>query len=216
MAWPAAVFIVLFVMNSPRAAAFGTGGRFSLLLPYLAASLLAALVSFRGGAQTVSIEGRSYWFLAAAPLSNKRLLAGKWVTAFCIGVVFTLLGSLAVSIFSGSYLPGLLLGLVAGIVGSAIVSLYAVGVSALFPRFDWENPNQASSPVVGVLFLVCLAGFVVLTGLAVALALFVSGFLPLWASIAGAVLLWLACAALPGYALYAAGAERPERLDWEL
>jgi hypothetical protein len=122
----------------------------------------------------------------------------------------------AVSIFSGFYLPGLLLGLVAGIVESAIVSLYAVGVAALFPRFDWENPNQASSPVVGVLFLICLAGFAVLTGLAVALALFVSGFLPLWASIAGAVLLWLACAALPGYALYAAGAKRLERLDWEL
>lgn len=135
---------------------------------------------------------------------------------FSTGVAATLLGSLCVAIFLGFYLPGLVLGVAAGIVGSAVASLYSVGISALFPRFDWENPNQATSQAAGFLFLICLAGFGILGALAWALALAGSFLIPFWASITVAAGLWVVCAAIPGYAVYAAGAARLERLDWEL
>lgn len=215
LTFPAAMLVVFFV-NVPGAAnAWGSGG-FSPLAPYLAASSFAVLVSLQGGGQTVGIEGLSYWFLAAAPLSSWRLLVGKWVAISFVGTVAALLGSLGVAVFFGFYLPGLLLGVAAGTVGSAVVSLYSVGISAMFPRFDWENPNQATSQAAGILFLLCLAGFAVLAALVAALAFAVSGFVPFWAAVAVAVLLWTAGGAIPGYAVFSAGAERLKRLDWEL
>ncbi len=103
-----------------------------------------------------------------------------------------------------------------GMVGSTIVSLFSVGISALFPRFDWENPEQATAPGAGLSMLVCLAGLAVLTGLVVALAFAVSGFVPLWVAVTAAAVLWMAGAAIPGYLVFSAGAEHLGRLNWEL
>lgn len=216
LVFPAAMLIALFAINFPGLASAGRVSGLLLLGPYLTVSVFAILASFQSGAQAVSIEGRSYWLLAAMPLSPWRLLAGKLVATSFVGTVATLLGSLGLSVILGFYLPGFLLGVAAGVVGSAVGSLYSVGISAMFPRFDWENPNQATTTAGGFALLMCMLGFAVLAMLVTALAFAVSGFVPLPLSVAGAAVLWTAGAAIPGYAVFAAGTESLKRLDWEL
>lgn len=216
MLFPVAMTVPAFLFGPDLPATIGSAGGPLLLVPHLGVSALAAMISFQGGSQTVSIEGRSYWFFAASPLSPRRLLWGKVVAAFFVGAVVALLGTLCVTVFMGLYPPGLLLGLAVGLAGSAVASLYSVGISALMPRFDWENPMQAAPPAAGILMLLCLAGLALSAGLLVVLALRARDLAPVWACLGVATMLWTVVAVVPGYAVFAAGARRLRRMDWEL
>ena len=186
----------------------------SQFMPYLTMAGFAAMASMSGPAQSVGGEGRSYWFIVASPISTRRLLAAKWISAVSIGTAATLLGMLVVSLVSGLYLPGLLAGTVAGIVLSAVLDLYTVGVAAMYPRFDWENPNQVVTTAGGFVMMVCLIGLATLGGIVVAIAFGLAMVLPVWLSaiIAGAV--WTAAAAAIGYAVFSSGVAQLKHMDW--
>lgn len=187
----------------------------SRLIPYLSVAGFAAMASMSGPAQSVGGEGRSYWFIAASPISVWRLLAAKWITAVSIGTVATLLGVLIVSLVSGFYLPGILVGIVAGVALSAVLDLYTVGVAAMYPRFDWENPNQVVTTGGGLVMMVCLAGLAALGALGVALVFGLAGVIPLWASATLAGTIWFLVAATIGYAVFSSGVAQLKHMDWE-
>ena len=210
LVFPAAMFCVVVAFNYPRLADGSPG------LAYLPSVGLGALVAFQGGCMSVGIEGRSYWAMAASPVSPLRLLWGKWATNAFVGGLFGLLGPLCAVVFVGFDPLGLVGGVAAGVLGSAIAALYGVGFSAMFPRFDWENPNQAMTLGGGLLAGICvlfLLGSVAIAALAV---FALGGFLPLTLALVCVGAVWVAVVGTVGYAIFAAGAASLGRMDWEL
>jgi ABC-2 type transport system permease protein len=101
----------------------------------------------------ISREGRTYWLLKLAPMSELRVLFGKLVLAYLpyplIGtpvlVLLTVLSPTSPLTFVNHWVVLMLLGL-----GSTCLSL---GLGAAFPRMDWDNPQQQASIVAGCLWL---------------------------------------------------------------
>ena len=209
LVFPAAMFCVVVAFNYPRLAEGSPG------LAYLPSVGLGALVAFQGGCMSVGIEGRPYWALVASPVSPMRLLWGKWATNALVGGLFGLLGPILAVVLVGFDSLGLVGGMAAGILGSAIAALYGVGFSAMFPRFDWENPNQAMTMGGGLLAGICVLLLMVSVAIA-ALAVFaLGGFLPLTLALVCVGAVWVAAAGTIGYAIFAAGAASLGRMDWE-
>jgi ABC-2 type transport system permease protein len=185
------------------------------LSPYAIAGVFAALGASWTPTHAVGGEGRAYWWFAASPLSPGRLLLGKWIGAFCVVVATTLISAVGVSVLVGPNVVGLGVVLVVGLGVGALLSAYSVGIMALFPRFDWENPNQITSGLWGLFTFLVVIGLSLLAGLAVLLALaLLARLLPLWLSLALCGALWMACAAVPAYLV--AGAAHLSRMDWVL
>ena len=64
--------------------------------------------------------------------------------------------------------------------------------------------------------LFCFFGLAGLAALARMLAAALDGLVPFLDRLTVAAFLWAVCAAVPGYAVFAAGAGRLKRLDWDL
>jgi ABC-2 type transport system permease protein len=99
----------------------------------------------------ISREGKSFWLLKLAPVSPMRLLLGKLALAF---LPFPLIGTLFLGV----------LGVVRGIAPLLLLQQWALlllcglgcaafgmGLGALFPRLDWENPSQQTTWQTGCL-----------------------------------------------------------------
>lgn len=186
------------------------------LSPYAIVGVFAALGASWTPTHAVGGEGRAYWWFAASPLSPGRLLLGKWIGAFCVVLATTLISAVGVAVLVGPSAVGLGVILVVGLVAGALLSAYSVGIMALFPRFDWENPNQITSGLGGLFTFIVVVGLAFLTVLAFLLAFALAGLLPLWLSLALCGALWVACAAVPAYLVARAGAARLSRMDWVL
>ena len=170
-----------------------------------------------GSLQAVGGEGRSFWLHLASPLGASRLLLGKWVGATVVGAGASFLGVLVVSFLPGVFgLPGAIVGLLVGPVVAAVMGLYTVGISATFPRFDWENPNQTVTGSGGLLLTACFFGLLLLGFLAALLFRFLDGLLPLPIAALVPALAWVVVGSLPGFAALSAGKANLERLEWEL
>lgn len=106
-------------------------------------------------------EGKGFWLLKAAPISVWRLLLGKFVLAYLpypiVGTIFTAM----LIVLQGSsfidFVYGLALLLIIG-VGTTSISL---GLGAIFPRFDWEKPQQQMTMRAGCLSFVLYMGYVI-------------------------------------------------------
>jgi ABC-2 type transport system permease protein len=94
---------------------------------------------------SISREGRNFWLLHIAPIKRIQILIAKLVLAYLpfptIGTLFTLGISLIAQASPIDIVRALLLIWLAGL-GVCSISL---GIGAVFPKFDWENPNQQSS-----------------------------------------------------------------------
>ncbi len=111
----------------------------------------------------ISREGRAFWLLKLAPISSLHILLGKLALAFLpfplVGTLFLLLVALVQQITPTSILSGWLLLMLMGL-GSTCISL---GLGALFPRLDWENPQQQTTLRAGCLSLLSYSVYIGLT-----------------------------------------------------
>jgi hypothetical protein len=117
----------------------------------------------------ISRESRTLWLLKLAPINPLRVLLGKLVLAYLpyplVGtpllLLLTLLGQNAVTLagFFAGWLLLLLLGL-----GNSCLTL---GLGAIFPRLDWENPQQQTTLLAGCLSLTLTPLYLGLVALAV-------------------------------------------------
>lgn len=103
---------------------------------------------------SLSLEGGAFWILRTAPISLRDILEAKlklWYPpiAFVSGVVYAT-GTLAIG---GT--PWIVVGnwIFSWIISFGIVGL-AVGLSATFARFDWENPSQLAAGFGSLAFMV--------------------------------------------------------------
>ncbi len=214
MAAVAAVGIVITLVNSP---AGETGSRPALadLLPYLTVGGIGGLSASQSANLAIGGEGRAYWLLAAAPIRTWRLLLAKWIVAFFLGICTVALALLVVSL-RGFSATGLLVGLGAGALTTALIATYAIGISASFPRFDWDNPRYAVSTLGGLILGLCIFWMATAGGAAAGLIYALDGVFPLWAALVAGVLAWLIAAAIPATLLLALGHRRLSHMDWEL
>lgn len=206
--------VVLTVLNRPGGELVGAGPLVELL-PYLAVGALGGIGAAQAATQAIGGEGRAYWMIVAAPIPAGRVLLAKWIGAFCVGLFAAAVGLIAVSFIAFS-LPGLLAGLVAGALVAAAISTYSVGVSASFPRFDWENPRYATSTAGGFILALGIFWLVLVTAAAAVAVFLLSTQVPVWAALPAGALVWLLGATIPGAGLLALGHRRLSRLEWEL
>ena len=214
MAAVAAVGVVVTLVNSPTTASAGSS-TLSSLVPYLTVGGIGGLSASQAANLAIGGEGRAYWLLAAAPIQTWRLLLAKWIVAFFLGVSAATLAVLVISV-RGFSAVGLLVGLGAGTLTTALIATYAIGIAASFPRFDWDNPRYAVSPLGGLILGVCIFWMAAAGGAAAGLIYLLDTVLPLWAALLVGVLAWLLAAAIPAALLLALGHRRLSRMDWEL
>ncbi|MBI4397205.1 MAG: hypothetical protein HY548_08930 [Elusimicrobia bacterium] len=122
-----------------------------------------ASVALRFVYPAVSLEGKSWWALRAAPLSLWTILWGKFLSGF---LPLAVMGGVLVLV-SNRFLqvdPFVVWLSTATIVVMAF-SLCGMGVGfgALFPRFHVENIAQIETSPGGVLYMVCALFYVALT-----------------------------------------------------
>jgi ABC-2 type transport system permease protein len=115
----------------------------TFFLCYMLSSILAGTA--------ISREGRAFWLIKLAPVSPLSFLLGKLILAYLpyplIGtpllIVLTILSTTSLATFLSGWGVLLILGL-----GS---SSLALGLGAIFPRIDWENPQQQQTFLSGCL-----------------------------------------------------------------
>jgi ABC-2 type transport system permease protein len=103
----------------------------------------------------ISRESRTLWLLKLAPINPLRVLLGKLALAYLpyplVGtpllLLLTLLGQNTITLYG--FVSGWLLLLLLGL-GNACLTL---GLGAIFPRLDWENPQQQTTLLAGCLSL---------------------------------------------------------------
>lgn len=176
----------------------------------LAAGILTAtLLVFSRVAQTgISMEGRSWWILKAAPITPFELLRGKFLAAMApFAILSTLLLAIAAA-WRGFGPLGTLYGWF-GIetLGAAMLAL-AVGTGVPWAKLDWDDPRKMSSGWGGLIGLAGSAVTGLLGGLCLCLPLLAGAFRPALLAVAWVVgpLGALAVSAAAAWAAFALGA----------
>ncbi len=118
----------------------------------LAGFVLAAVAS-RFLFPAISLEGRTLWLLRSSPLPVRSLLWSK----FWVGVTPLLVLSLALTITTNFILRVqgfvMVLSLVTIVGITFAMAAMALGIGALFPKFDSENPADIPASFGGLLFM---------------------------------------------------------------
>jgi ABC-2 type transport system permease protein len=117
------------------------------------AGFVLAAISARFLFPAVSLEGRTLWLLRASPLPLRSLLWSK----YWVGVVPLLLVAVALTLATNLILrvQGLMLwtSLVTIVMITFAVASMALGLGALFPKFDTDNAAEIPTGFGGLLFM---------------------------------------------------------------
>ncbi len=112
---------------------------------------ILATLSVRFVFPNISLEGRSFWAIAASPMRISRVFWEKFWSVFIIFLLISEVLSLVSNIMLG--LRGILMILTffsVLLMSVALVSL-SVGMGAIYPRFEERNPGKIASSVGGML-----------------------------------------------------------------
>ena len=145
------------------------------------------------GTMAFSREGKNYWFLQAAPVRARDLLAGKFLVSYiptlAFGVAYLIFGYIVRGITWWSF-PYIALALMMTMAGATAISL-AFGAAGA--KMDWDNPTQQRlRGASGCFVFLAVFGFqaldLVLFLLPVALYTFFIGPPPFWMYLVGGIL----------------------------
>lgn len=134
--------------------------------------LVLAGVAVRLVFPAVSLEGKAYWIIRSAPLESGTFLHGKLLGHFapmaCLGLILTGLtcGILEVHAAFVVLSIGIVLAMSLGICA------LAVGIGAIYPKFEAESPAKIPTGIGGVVYMIAGCVFVV--------ALLLTSFYPTW------------------------------------
>jgi ABC-2 type transport system permease protein len=138
-----------------------TGGRvdptgiFIAMGVLMATSLLATQIS----ATAISMEGKSWWLLKAAPISSLELVRGKFLAAALPFAVLSSVLMIVAMIWKQFSVFGFLYGWFGvELLGFGVLAM-SLGFAMRWPRLDWDNPKQMRN---GWANLASLAGDAVL------------------------------------------------------
>ncbi len=149
------------------AAQSALGTPLALLAPAGIAAYICIAFSTALGGVSIGREGKGYWQLKVAPISAQTLMRGKFTLAY---LPFAIVGTMLLIALGWleqtqplDLLRAWLLIQLCGLGVSAI----ALGMSAAFPKFNWDNPNRQNSVAAGCLSPIF---YLVYLGLAVSAA----------------------------------------------
>lgn len=204
---PLAAYALLVVQMLRRPMSIGRAPQSisALSVGWLVLFVSMAMVS-RLGLGGIGAEGKQFWLLRGAPLSPRRILWAKFLSAYLpfVGLggilllVLTLLARMDWTIFLGNWLYLGLCGL--GITG------VSVGLGASFPRMDAQRLRQAVSPGAGCLYFPIVGAYAGIVTLLLVLPPLLNDLLVHMGLSWLAILLWgigfLGTVALTGLALW--------------
>jgi len=158
---------------------------------------------------SISLEGRAYAIMRSTPLTIAQLLRYKVYTWFIpisiLSLILLVSGTMAIQATFGTVLAS---AVVAIAISIGITGL-AVGVGAVFARFDWDSPSQVTASFGSLVYMLLALGCIVLT-------IIPTGFLFILTSVPGFVqqmntrdyYLGMACCVFLCYAINLAAARR--------
>lgn len=164
---------------------------------------------------SISREGKGFWLLKTAPISARRILLGKLALAY---LPFPTIGALFIvflSIVQHSTLSDLTRSFALLLLGGLGTTSIAIGLSATFPKLNWENPKQQTTFRAGCLtFVFTLLYF----GLGLALTVGLPALAAYFPHLEAVLLLtgwalFVALTIVTLWASFAIGTSRLDRLD---
>jgi len=191
-------------------------GALTLAQVALAGSVLfiASLVFTRVALTSISMEGKSWWLLKAAPLSSWELLRGKFLSAYLPLAGLDVLLMLGAAVWRQFSIVAFLYTTIGTLILGVGVIAICVGLSVPWARLDWDDPRRMSSGWGGLIAFI-VQTFYALLGLAfLALPALASIWFPDWALAAwligpaGALVLTFAV----GFPIFSFGAHRLARV----
>ena len=127
-----------------------------------AVTLILATLTSRFVFPLISLEGRRFWILGLAPLSFRRLLWQKFWLSVITAASFTV----GLAVLSGIMLKlepiYFWLTVYSVVITNFGLSGLAVGLGALYPSFDEDNPARIVSGLGGTLNLLLSVGYIAL------------------------------------------------------
>lgn len=128
------------------------------------AGFVLSAVAVRFAFPAVSLEGKAFWILQTAPISLRKLLWSKFwlnlIPLLFLGELLAFLSNLLLRVPPWM----MMLSLITIFLITFGITAIAVGVGALYPRFDYDHAAEISTGFGGVICMIFSIGFI---GLAV-------------------------------------------------
>ncbi len=126
------------------------------------AGFVMAAVCVRFVLPAVSIEGKAFWILRAAPVKMSTFLWSKYI--FSIVPVFIV--SQALIVVSNIFLKTsdflmIFSSIIMGLISFCTVAM-AIGIGAIYPNFEEKNVARMSSGASSIIFMILSIGFIML------------------------------------------------------
>lgn len=115
------------------------------------AVFVGLLISSTLGLTALSREGRGYWLLHLAPIDAWATLGAKWLLAWLPFPTIALVYAVLSAVFGRAEWLTLVRDVLVVLLTGAGVAGITVGLGAIFPRFDWQQPNRMTSAQAGCL-----------------------------------------------------------------
>jgi ABC-2 type transport system permease protein len=104
---------------------------------------------------SIGREGRSFFMIRSLPVRMFTLLRAKFLVGCAVNLALTLIFASALYMARRSSLDQMWRNVLIAVVSSVYLSAFGVGLSALFPKFDYTNPMKAASlPGMLALYLI--------------------------------------------------------------
>jgi ABC-2 type transport system permease protein len=112
---------------------------------------------------SISLEGRAYAVVRSTPLSIEQLLRNKFYTWFMptasLSIILLVSGAWAIQASSDTVIAT---GMLATAVSISLVGI-AIGVGAVYARFDWESPAQVTASFGSLVYMLLSLSAVAVT-----------------------------------------------------
>jgi ABC-2 type transport system permease protein len=152
-----------------QANSFGQG-QVSFTNAFVAAGILftTSMIFTRIASTGISMEGKSYWLMKAAPISNRELLLGKFTSALVPFAILSTILFFSLAVWRGFSLPGMVYGWFGILLLGAGMLANDVGMSVPWANLNWDDPRRMSSGVGAFIAFVVSMGMALSAGLLLA------------------------------------------------
>lgn len=108
----------------------------------------------------ISLEGKAFWIMKAAPCSMKTIMVEKFWTSFIplltLGETLIITSNILLKVNQSIFI----LGIIAVFFMTLSLTALAVGMGAIYPQFKADNPAEIGGSGGGILYMILALGYV--------------------------------------------------------
>lgn len=108
-------------------------------------ALIALISTGTYGLTSIGREGKTFALLRSLPIKMSMVMWSKFLLSFCLNLIMTFAFTIFMLVMRKFESISLISIFAFAFVISIFVSAIGLGLSALFPKFDWSNPTRAIS-----------------------------------------------------------------------